>query len=247
MRRLRIALIAILVIGVLVASGFVIWANTPPAPMAEALAALESDTAVTVDQSRWIVFTPSDVEPTTGFIFYPGGRVDARSYAPALKAIAQQGYLAVIVPMPLNLAIFGIDGADDVIAAYPAIQHWVIGGHSLGGSMAGRYAHNHPATIDGIVLWASYVEDSFSLANTPLAAASISGTEDGLATETEIENSRATLPADTTFVVIEGGNHAQFGYYGDQQGDNPATISRTAQQEQVIAATLIVLEEFNDR
>ena len=117
MRRLGIALIAILVIVVLVASGFVIWANTPPAPMAEALAALESDTAVTVDQSRWIVFTPSDVEPTTGFIFYPGGRVDARSYAPTLKAIAQQGYLAVIVPMPLNLAIFGIDGADDVIAA----------------------------------------------------------------------------------------------------------------------------------
>lgn len=247
MRRLRIALIAVFVIIVLAAGGFVIWANTTPAPMAEALAALESDAAVAVDQSRWIVFTPNNLEPTTGLIFYPGGRVDARSYAPALRAIAQQGYLAVIVPMPLNLAIFGINGADGVIAAYPAIQHWVIGGHSLGGSMASRYAHDHPATIDGIVLWASFVEDNFSLTNTPLAAASISGTEDGLATDSEIENSRAELPADASFIVIDGGNHAQFGYYGDQPGDNPATISRAAQQEQVIAATLAVLEQVNVR
>jgi hypothetical protein len=27
-------------------------------------------------------------------------------------------------------------------------------------------------------------------------------------------------------VSIEGGNHAQFGWYGPQEGDNPATISR---------------------
>jgi len=47
------------------------------------------------------------------------------------------------------------------------------------------------------------------------------------------------LPADTVFVPIQGGNHTQFGYYGNgtelQKGDNPADISRDAQQQIVDA------------
>ena len=39
---------------------------------------------------------------------------------------------------------------------------------------------------------------------------------------------------------IEGGNHAQFGNYGPQKGDQPATISAEEQQAQTVAA----IEEF---
>jgi hypothetical protein len=46
------------------------------------------------------------------------------------------------------------------------------------------------------------------------------------------------LPPDATIVVIEGGNHAQFGYYGIQTGDGKATISREDQQAQIVSATL---------
>jgi hypothetical protein len=46
------------------------------------------------------------------------------------------------------------------------------------------------------------------------------------------------LPADTTRVIIPGGNHAQFGWYGDQSGDNPAEISRLEQQSRVLSATV---------
>jgi len=46
-------------------------------------------------------------------------------------------------------------------------------------------------------------------------------------------------------VAIEGGNHAQFGWYGPQAGDNPATISREAQQEQIIEATVELLALLN--
>jgi hypothetical protein len=42
--------------------------------------------------------------------------------------------------------------------------------------------------------------------------------------------------------VIEGGNHAQFGSYGPQEGDKPATISPEEQWEQVAAATVEFLK-----
>ena len=56
---------------------------------------------------------------------------------------------------------------------------------------------------------------------------------------------KATLPADTTFVVVEGGNHEQMGDYTGQPNDPPATISRDEQQAQVQAATIALLEEVS--
>jgi pimeloyl-ACP methyl ester carboxylesterase len=108
--------------------------------------------------------------------------------------------------------------------------------------MAGRYAHDHPDTIDGLVLWASFVEESFSLAARDIPVASIYGTLDGLASIESVESSRVVLPADARLIAIEGGNHAQFGDYGDQAGDRAATISREDQQAQAVAATIQLLE-----
>lgn len=42
-------------------------------------------------------------------------------------------------------------------------------------------------------------------------------------------------------MIVDDGNHAQFGWYGDQRGDGTATISREDQQSQVVAATLRLL------
>jgi hypothetical protein len=240
--RILAGLAAALVVGAL---GFVIWATSTNPVLPEAAAALEPDARVSVEQGRWIVFEPAGAEPQTGLIFYPGGRVDPRAYAPVMRAIAAEGYLAVIVPMPLNLAVFGSERAAGVIEAFPQVQRWAIGGHSLGGAMAAAYTSNHPEQIDGLVLWASYPAESSSLAASDAAIVSIYATLDGLATGDKIEASRALLPADTRFVAVEGGNHAQFGYYGDQRGDNPAAISRADQQAQVVAATLDLLAEIS--
>jgi hypothetical protein len=108
--------------------------------------------------------------------------------------------------------------------------------------MAARFAHGHPSTVHGLVLWASYPAASDDLSDRgDLAVASIYGTLDGLATEDKIAASRPLLPPDTRWVAIEGGNHAQFGWYGPQPGDNPATIGREAQQRETVAATLALL------
>ena len=216
--------------------GFVIWASLAASPQPEALAVLESDALVTVETEPWLTFRPT--QPTfTGFILYPGGRVDPRAYAPAAHALAAEGYLVVIVPMPLNLAVLGAERANKVIAAFPEVTVWEIGGHSLGGAMAAHYAHAHPQAVEGLVLWAAYPAAGDDLSTSELAVLSISGTQDGLSTPDKIEASRALLPPTTEWVPIEGGNHAQFGWYGPQAGDNPATISQTAQQRQIIAAT----------
>ena len=231
-----LGLLAVLVVG------FVTWGETPARPMKEALAALPSTAQVTVTTDKWLTFQPAGVQPVTGFIIYPGGRVDYRAYAPTARKIAEQGYLVVIVPMPLNLAVFKPDAAADVMTTHPEIQHWAVGGHSLGGSMAAHFVHAHPGAIQGLILWASYPAGSDDLSSSRLKVLSISGTLDGLSTPKKIEASRALLPAGTIFVFIAGGDHAQFGWYGPQVGDQPATISREEQQAQIVRASLDFLK-----
>jgi len=99
--------------------------------------------------------------------------------------------------------------------------------------------------VKGLLLWASYPAASDDLSDLDLAVISIYGTLDGLASEEEVVDSRDLLPADTRWVAVEGGNHAQFAWYGPQSGDNPATISRDDQQELVVAATLDLLARLS--
>lgn len=184
----------------------------------------------------WYMFQPEDQPPTTALIYYPGALVEPDAYAVTGQAIAEAGYLVIIPDMPLNLALFATNEADEIIAAHPEIEKWVIGGHSLGGSMAAEYAKNHLETIDGLILFASYPASSTDFSTTNLPILSLYGSEDfGL---DGIEASYPQLPPSTVFKVLEGGNHAQFGDYGEQEGDGVATISVESQQRQIIEETV---------
>jgi len=226
----------VLLIGVI---GFIAWGLTPLGPTNVALAAMESNANVTVqDKGNFIVFTPNANTPITGFIFYPGGHVDYRSYAPIAQEIASHGYMVSIVRMPLSLAVFGVDKADEVITAYPAMRYWVIGGHSLGGSMAASYAKNHSDKVQGLAFWASYPSTSDNLSSTSLKGLSTYGSNDQVLDRDNFNATLALLPQGTIMKVIQGGNHAQFGNYGLQPGDGAATIS--AADQQAVAADLTV-------
>ena len=238
-KRILFGLVLVVVLAVL---GFVIWAETPLGPAPEALAALESDSNVTVTTGDFIIFEPANLKPVTGFIFYPGGRVDYRSYAAPLPEIAAQGYLVILLPVNLNLAFFDVNAGDPVFAAHPEIQQWAVGGHSLGGVASALFAKDHLSLVDGIIFWASYPADD-SLKNSSLSVLSIYGTNDMAGMEQFSETS-TLLPSSTEYVVLDGGNHAQFGDYGLQPGDKQATISRTEQQTQVVNAVVKFLEEL---
>jgi pimeloyl-ACP methyl ester carboxylesterase len=171
--------------------------------------------------------------------------VDPRAYAPPARALAEQGYLTVLVPKPLDLAFFAPDPAADVMAAFPEVENWAVGGHSLGGAMAARFVRQNPQTVDGLALWAAYPAAGNDLAKSEQDVVSIYGTRDGVATQEEIAASRSRLPPDTGWDTIEGGNHAQFGWYGPQAGDNAATISRREQQAQIVLGTSALLQQIS--
>jgi hypothetical protein len=243
-RAVKLLIYGLLTVILLGGAGFMIWASMPSQPMPEAMAALVADDQVNVDDQTWWVFKPAHSDPRSGLIFYPGGRVDARAYAPLARSIAESGYLVVIVPMPLNLAVFGSNRAQEVIDTYPGVQRWAIGGHSLGGAMAARFAYQNPASVQGLVLMASYPASSDDLSEYDLKVLSIFGTQDAVMADGSIEDSRTLLPADTRWAAIEGGNHAQFGWYGSQSGDGQATISRPEQQAAVVGETLQLLHDL---
>jgi dienelactone hydrolase len=235
------ALVALGVVVLVAVLGFVIWAETPLGPMPEAVAAMVTDEHVTVVENDVIVFRTNDTTPIVGFIFYPGARIDPVSYAPAMHDLAAQGFLVVIAPMPLNLAVLDSDRAADIIADFPEIRRWAVGGHSLGGAMAAAFVASDPAAVEGLVLWAAYPSSGDDLSTWEGRVTSVSATKDGLATPDDIVRTTPLLPAGTEFVIVDGGNHAQFGWYGEQRGDGVATISREGQQSQTVAATLSLL------
>lgn len=209
--------------------GFILWANTPYPADDEALSALESTEDYLVNQSNFIVFTPAK-EYNSGVVIYPGARVDPKAYAPLCKYLVEEYHVCIIVPMPLNLAIFGINKADEARAMFPEIKYWVMVGHSLGGSMAARYlkSHEEDKTLKGISFLASYSD--VDLSKLEILATSFRGTNDNIfSKDTWLKTQSNLNPKYSTFTEIEGGNHAWFGYYGEQMGDGEATISHYEQ------------------
>lgn len=211
---------------------------------------LESDSRVTVaETSRFISFRPNASSQPVGLIFFPGGMVQPEAYAPMSRTIAEQGYSVFIVKLPLGSAPLKSQEADvinqvlEIISSNEAIQHWFVGGHSRGAAIASRFAYAHGDYFYGLILIGTShpKEQAFDLSNTTLTVTKIYATNDGLASLDEVEDNAIYLPANTTWVLIEGGNHSQFGYFGKLLFDNPATISREQQQELTIDAILSAL------
>lgn len=184
---------------------------------------------VSVSDDTYFFDGPSD---ENAFIFYPGAKVEAAAYAPLMRDIAENDADVFLVNMPLNFPFFGSGRAEDIINSND-YESWFIGGHSLGGVAAAGYASSHADMIEGVVLCASYPSDDIS----SLKVLSLYGTNDSVLNREKYEESRKYLPEDMTEVVLEGGNHAQFGDYGEQDGDTPADM--TAGEQQAAAAEAI--------
>jgi len=178
------------------------------------------------------------IRPTTGVVFVPGARVDSRAYAHVLRPLAEAGYLVAVLKEPFGLALLDPDHGRKVLDLHPEIAHWVVGGHSLGGTVAASLADDDDR-VAGLVLYASYPANP--IIRNDLKMVSISGSSDGLATPTDIEASRANVPPNASFVVINGAVHSSFGDYGDQPGDGVPTIERSAAQAEINKATLALM------
>ena len=169
-----------------------------------------------------------ETDSSVGVLVYGGGKVDSLSYAYLSELEANVFWLR----FPFNLAVFGIQRGQQVIDQYPAIDTWIVVGHSLGGAMGSVFAQNNPS-IQGIVYLASYPVNSSDIPSLALFA-----TLDGLLDYQEYLD--RFLPEQV--VLIEGGNHAGFAEYGDQAGDAAATISSLEQRQ----ITINQIQQFID-
>ena len=225
-KKIKILLISLLTVLLFLTVGFGVYVGNYYHATETAEEAIVATAEISVQENQeGIVFAPD--KPRAGFIFYPGGKVEHTAYAPLMKALAEKDILCVLVKMPFHLAVFDVNAADGIREQFPEIKSWYIGGHSLGGSMATSYVSKHTEDFEGLVLLAAYSTEDLS--DSGLKVLSVYGSEDGVLNREKYEEYRSNLPEDTVEYVIEGGNHAGFGSYGEQEGDGQARISQGEQ------------------
>ena len=215
-------LIILSIILVLCIGGFTLYVNDYYHAQSDATVLLKQSQIKKVS-SDLITLTPNE-KSDVGIIFYPGAKVENTAYLPLLNQLEEKGYNCFLVSMPFNMAIFNKNAADEIINQYQNIKHWYICGHSMGGAMASSYVADNKDKVDGLILLGSYIYGDVSDEDTLTIYGSLN---------TSVEKK---IDYKKNIVVIEGGNHAYFGNYGEQKGDAKASISRESQQSQTIKA-----------
>jgi len=197
---------------------------------------VRADPNVTVERG-YGGYVVRDADPEVerlGVVFYPGGRVAPDAYLPSAARLATRANVTVVVPkMRVNLAVFSQGRADAVLTGESAVERWVVGGHSLGGAMACRYAGANNGTVDGLLLVGAYCDRPVQ----GMPALSVVGTRDAVLNRERFAETESNLPDPHTVVRVEGMNHSQAGWYGGQRGDQPATIA-TPEAHRRLAATV---------
>ncbi|WP_081743405.1 alpha/beta hydrolase [Arthrobacter sp. H20] len=238
-RRLRRVLLATL-LGIVVVLGTSAAVLLTPSPVEEAeVAAVRADPALrVVENDGYLALLPAEGSTGTGMIFYPGARTVAEAYLPSWAPIVKATGMAVyLAEMPFGFASLRDDAAGDIIAAEPSVGSWWIGGHSLGGITAARYADDHQ-DFEGLLLWAAFPEEEVVLVDIPgLEVLAVTGSRDEIV-PTEVVRERleqAGIPSDV--VEIDGMEHSQFGSYRSIFGDGDPTISDAAARQSLAEAT----------
>ncbi|CAN0097507.1 unnamed protein product, partial [Heterosigma akashiwo] len=204
-----------------------------------------------------------------GVLFYGGALVDPRSYSPIAKSLSEKYGFAVAIPVfSKDLATIGpkcqTGRVELAAAAFPGVEKWVLGGHSMGGIAAQfdlftAVSRNQAEHIGGLFLLGSYVQEKddvdsscgqVDLSMFDLPAAAVTASNDRVVDRTGWEKGKKYLPANNTFYLhILGGNHSQFGSYdtsgryaalGDYGVDGNATVPELVQRALSIDAIVHV-------
>ncbi len=138
--------------------------------------------------------------------------------------------------MPLDLAILSGNKTDKIKEDF-SNRNYVIGGHSLGGVMASRYANQHSSDkhLKGIFFLASYPDEKGTLAKTTLPVLSLTASNDKVLNQKAYESAKEYLPEQTEYVSINGGKSWRiWQLWGTKKGDGKAKITNEDQQTAII-------------
>ena len=140
-----------------------------------------------------------------------------------------------IISSQLNLPVLD-NGTMATIVKEEHLDKVFVGGHSLGGVVSTIEAKklNEMGQVAGLILLASYPDQSTDISETQIPVLSITASNDKILKQEKYEDAKSRLPESTLYTSIEGGNHSGFGLYGQQKGDGEATMSAEEQQKQLI-------------
>ena len=235
LKRIFLAL-CIFVVGCLAAFG--IYLSNYHAGDADALAAMSSPSegvhVVATDET--IAFVPEN-SIKAGIVYYPGMKIRGEAYSVMADSLASDGYLCVLVNMPLNMSVLNPDVALTIVDEWPEVKDWYIGGHSMGGQVAQKCALNHPGTFKGVITVARQLDFDFS--DSTIAVLGVYGSNDKICTLEEVAEDEVLTNNDCyTEVILDGGCHGYFGNYGFQRWDGEPTITREEQMQATVDAIL---------
>jgi dienelactone hydrolase len=233
----------VLVAGVLLigAGGYFAWTvsvkDLPPD-------AYDSSAGIDVYPTLYgFALNPAQDSGRPGLIFLAGAFVAADAYLPFARSVAEAGYPVRLIGLELGTSM--APGQQDrlfgtMLGFMDGSRDWVIGGHSLGSAQATLFAAAYPQMVAGLFITGSgYPYNDVSALDVPMTL--VRATNDEVANRNPDTERAGNLPADAVIATIEGGNHAQYGYYGPQIMDGTATISRAEQQAQMTAAALALM------
>ena len=227
-------------IGILGMTGFYIWSQQTYEASEEVMSYVNDIQT----EDNWLVFEPQN-QPKSGIILYPGAKVEPEAYSYYAQGLSDNGYLVIVPKVNFNFALLDINQADAIMDEFSGIKNWYVGGHSLGGVAAASYAYDHLEAVNGLIFLASYPSNSNDFSETDLPILSLYAEFDELTTTERINETKHLLSSEATLHEVKGGNHAQFGMYGPQDGDGAATISGKEQQDEIINETLNWMNSIN--
>ena len=235
MKKKHIIIIVILVVLII---GLIIYLNTyyKASDVNGYLSDSESIKVLKKEEFKGYLFDGPGEEKL--LIFYPGAKVEYTAYAPIMNRIAQEGIDTLLIKMPFNIALLDINAANKIIISNYKYDSYYLGGHSLGGVAAASYVNKfNPNDVKGLILLASY-----STKKIDIPVLSIYGSNDKVLNIKKYKENKKNIPNNNE-VVIDGGNHAYFGNYGEQKGDGKATIEREEQQNKTVLEIVKFIKE----
>lgn len=203
-----------------------------------------NDIVAVVENNDRITFKPKKSEQTVELIFFPGGLADPEAYAPLCRELAENGYACHIIKMSFRLPQRDYQKILQMFDLKSG--HYVIGGHSQGGKMAAQFVYENPGLMKGLFLLGTSHPRDISLSNQSIPAIKFYAKNDGLASVEEVLENKDKLPSNAKLILVQGGNHSQFGYLGTLFMDDKADITLEEQQAIVLENLVNFLNEIND-
>ena len=201
---------------------------------------LKSDDVITLNETKHYYHFDNKTSDEDAIIFYCGAKVDPVAYSPLCNEISHLDIDVYLIKMPLYVPLLKINAANE-IASLNKHKNLYMMGHSLGGTTASLYLSKTKYTsFKGIIFLASYPTKKL---NDSVKCLSLYGTNDKVLNKEEYNKNSHNFPIIFKELVIEGGNHGNFGDYGFQRRDGVASITK---EEQINITKTAVVEFINN-